>query len=81
MARMTVDEAARILREMYDAGGQGRRLMTTGIHLFGIIYADDLSSLSITDILSRAGMSGKYATEVYKGTRLAAYVKAVNDFP
>ena len=57
---MTVDEAARILREMYDAGAQGRGLMTTGIHLFGIRYADDLSRLSIKDILSRAGLRPSY---------------------
>ena len=78
---MTVDEAARILREMYDAGAQGRGLMTTGMHLFGIRYADDLSRLSIKDILSRAGLRPSYQTEVYKGMRLAEYVKAVNNFP
>ena len=78
---MTVDEAARILREMYYAGAHGRGLMTTGIHLFGIIYADDLSRLSIKDILLHAGMRYKYQTEVNKGIRLAGYVKVVNDFP
>ena len=81
---MTVNEAARILRGMYDAGAQGRGLMTTAIHLFGIRYADDLSRLSrlsIKEILLHAGMSEKYQTEVYKGIRLAGYVKVVNDFP
>ena len=57
---MTVDEAARILRGMYYAGAQGRGLMTTAIHLFGIRYADDLSRLSIKEILLHAGMSDKY---------------------
>ena len=33
---MIVDEAARILREMYYAG-EGTGLMVTGIHLFGIL--------------------------------------------
>ena len=80
IASMTVDEAARILRGMYDAG-EGRGLMVTAIHLFGIRYADDLSRLSIKEILLHAGMSEKYQTEVYKGIRLAGYVKVVNDFP
>ena len=66
---------------MYDAGAQGRGLMTTAIHLFGIIYADDLSHLPIKDILSQAGLKPSYQTEVYKGMRLAEYVKAVNNFP
>ena len=84
---MTVDEAARILRGMYDAGAQGRGLKTTAIHLFGIRYADALeggaarSRLSIKEILLHAGMSEKYYTEVRKGIRLAGYVKVVNDFP
>ena len=79
---MTVDEAARILRGMYDAGAQGRGLMVTAIHLFGIRYADDLSRLQpIKEILLHAGMSDTYQTEVYKGIRLAGYVKVVNDFP
>ena len=77
---MTVDEAARILRGMYDAG-EGRGLMVTAIHLFGIRYADDLSRLSIKEILLHAGMSDTYQTEVSKGIRLAGYVKVVNDFP
>ena len=49
--------------------------------LFGIRYADDLSRLSIKEILLYAGMSDTYQTEVYKGIRLAGYVKVVNDFP
>ena len=78
---MTVDEAARILRGMYDAGGHDRGLMTTAIHLFGIRYADDLSRLSIKEILLHAGMSATYYTEVRKGIKLAGYVNVVNDFP
>ena len=79
---MTVDEAARILREMYDAGAtRGRGRMTTAIHLFGIRYADDLSRLSIREILVQARLSHTYQTEVNKGIRLAEYVKVVNDFP
>ena len=77
---MTVDEAARILREMYYAG-EGTGLMVTGIHLFGILYADDLESLSIPDIISRAGLCPSYRTEVQKGKNLAEYVKVVNAFP
>ena len=78
---MTVDEAARILRQMYRAGAtKGRGQKTTGIHLFGIQYADDISHLGIRDILLQAGMSEKYYTEIRKGIKLAEYVKVVKDF-
>ena len=78
---MTVDEAARILGEMYSTGARVGGRKTTAIHLFGIIYADDLSHLPIKDILSQAGLKPSYQTEVNKGMRLAEYVKAVNNFP
>ena len=79
---MTVDEAARILGEMYHAGRtRGGGKMTTAIHLFAIKYANDLSRLPIREILLQAGISDSYRTEVYKGRRLAEYVKVVGEFP
>ena len=74
---MTVDEAARILRDMYDAGGS----KTTAIHVFGIKYANELSGLPIKEIVRQSGLSETYPTEIYKGIRLAEYVKMVKEFP
>ena len=77
---MTVDEAARMLKEMYAVGAtKGRGRATTGIHLFGIKYADELSGLSVKEIVLKAGISDKYVTEVNKGRRLAEYVKVIKD--
>lgn len=78
---MTVDEAARILRQMYRAGAtKDGGQMVTGIHLFGIQYADDISHLNIKDILRQVGMPESYHTEIRKGMKLAEYVEVVKDF-
>ncbi len=79
---MTVEEAAQILSSMYRAGktAAGGRA-TTAIHLFGVKYANELSSLPIREVVRLARISHTYNTEVYKGIRLAEYVDAVRDFP
>ena len=77
---MTVEQAARILREMYDAG-KHRGKQAAAIHLFGIKYANELRHLSIKDILVQADMPGSYHTEVSKGRKLAEYVEVVKNFP
>ena len=46
---MTVEEAARILREMYVGSDKGE--MVLQFHLFGITYADELDRLSVREIL------------------------------
>ena len=71
---MNVDQAARELRRMYD---RGIRLQEVGqhLHLFGIIYADQLESLSVQEVVDRAGIPPSYYTEVSKGRNLAKYVQ------
>ena len=44
VASMTLEEAGRKLREMYDTAPDGEK--TTHIHLFGIQYADELHGLT-----------------------------------
>ena len=74
---MTIDEAAEKLREMYNNAPHGRK--TTYIRLFGIIYADELQSLPIQQIISIAGVSSSYDAEIYKGRVLAQYVELRSD--
>ena len=70
---MTVDEAAHILREMYRKAPKGGK--ATSIHLFGIIYAKELSGLNIADIADQATGYKSYQVEINHGIRLAEYVQ------
>ena len=70
---MTIDEAGRRLREMYDSAPYGEQVAQ--IHLFGIRYADALEGLTNVEIVRRAGLYDSYNTEVAKGRRLAKYVR------
>ena len=69
---MTVEEAARILREMYVGSDKGE--MVLQCHLFGITYADELDRLSVREILEVARLPTSYSTEISKGRKLAKYV-------
>ena len=71
---MTVLELGKKLREMYETPGANK---TTMIHLFGIIYSDEITNAKITaaEIIHAADMQPSYATEVYKGIRLGEYVE------
>ena len=69
---MTLEEAGRKLREMYDAAPDGEQV--AHIHLFGIKYADELDDLTNMGIVRQAGMRESYHTEVAKGRKLAKYV-------
>ena len=69
---MNVAEAAEILRKMYREAPKDE--MVAQIHLFGIKYARELQTLSISDVVGQAGISPRYATEVSKGRKLAKYV-------
>ena len=77
---MNVSEAARRLREQYDAGKRVGKA-STAIHLFAVQHADALSRLPIGEVLQQAGLPGSYLTEVHKGIRLAKYVQVVHEFP
>ena len=76
---MTVEEAAQILKEMYI--GAPNKPSGYSNSSIGIKYADDLSSLSLWQVVYQAGISTSYYTEIRKGMNLAEYVKVVNDFP
>ena len=69
---MTLEEAGSKLRKMYDAAPYGEKV--AHIHLFGIKYADELGSLTNTDIVRQAGIRESYHSEVAKGRKLAKYV-------
>lgn len=71
---MTLDEAAKILRKMYDSG-LVERDQSTQVHLFGVIYATELAQMPLSEIAVRAGISENYKTEIRKGIKLAKYVK------
>lgn len=69
---MDTTEAANILRRMYEDSPSQEK--STQIHLFGIMYAQELASLSTLEVVVQAGLARTYATEVHKGRRLAKYV-------
>lgn len=70
---MTIEEAARILGQMYEAAGPARE-QTTAVHLFGIKYSDEIQNMPLRELAVRAGISEKYQTEIRKGMRLSKYV-------
>lgn len=74
---MTEDEAVRILREMYRNAPYREKALS--IHLFGIKYADRLSSLNLKVIAEQATGYESYHTEIHKGIRLSKYVRPRDD--
>ena len=56
---MTTEEAARVLKKMYDDGMRTEKGWAS-IVLFCIRYAADLSSLSFREVLKEAGISTNY---------------------
>ena len=77
---MTSEEAAQILRHIYDDGLRTRQAWAS-IVLFCIRYAEKLSNLSSPDVLEQAGISGNYAGCKSLGAKLAGYVTVTGDFP
>jgi hypothetical protein len=71
---MKIDEAARKLEEMYRKAAAQKEKVTF-IHLFAITHADEISGMSLPEILSLAGLPQSYRTELRKGIRLAKYVR------
>lgn len=71
---MTLDDAAKILANMYREGA-ARRETATHVHLFGIKYAEQLDGMPLTEVTARAGISDTYKTEIRKGMNLARYVR------
>lgn len=73
---MKLDEAAKTLRKMYDRGMVAKEQVTQ-VHLFGIIYADELAGVPLSELLARAEMPDTYKTEIRKGMKLARYVRVI----
>lgn len=76
---MTVVELGDKLKSMYEASEQSKVAM---IHLFGIIYADQLTKNNIKpiEVIRAAQMKESYATEVSKGMKLSQYVELKNQY-
>lgn len=74
---MTYDEAASILKKMYDGAQRGEQALK--IHLFAIKYANEIENLTPAEIAERAGLSRSYGVEINKGRNLAKYVELKSD--
>ena len=77
---MSTEEAARILKNMYEDGMRTKKGWAS-IVLFCIKYTDDLTNLSFREVLKEAGISQKYDNCSSLGRKLAEYVTVVKDFP
>lgn len=69
---MTIEEAARILRDMYHSAPDRERVAY--VHLFGIKYVHQLEGLSSKEIVRQAGLPISYDVEIAAGRKLAKYV-------
>ncbi|MDA8014638.1 MAG: hypothetical protein MPK09_03370 [Gammaproteobacteria bacterium] len=71
---MQPEELAGKLRGMYDNAPEGEK--TTMIHLFGVLYADELKNCGapVAEI-AKNSVGDAYHTEISKGIRLARYVE------
>ncbi len=74
---MDVVEAADTLRRMYISAPKDEKV--AHIHLFGIMYAKELSVIPIKSVVIQSGLPKTYVTEVNKGKNLAKYVKVKDD--
>ncbi len=72
---MKTSELGIILNEMYKNAPEGEAV--TMIHLFGIEYAEIITSSEFTarEIVTEAGLNDSYATEVRKGINISRYVQ------
>ena len=70
---MKIEEAARLLRYMYDKAPEGEK--TISIHLFGIKYAKEIGSISPKELVVRADLPASYCDVIRKMVKLEKYVK------
>jgi 5-methylcytosine-specific restriction protein B len=70
----TPDQLGRLLSEMYDSAPRGDKVAS--IHLFGIVYADEIRAAGANagDVIRASGLKPSYVVEVNKGVRLAKFV-------
>jgi 5-methylcytosine-specific restriction protein B len=71
---MRIDEASKILAQMY-AHGAATGEKAVSIHLFGIKYANEIRDMSAKEIVIGADLPKSYKTEIRKGINLAKYVE------
>ena len=72
---MDIEEAAVILKEMYDGAPPGEKAIS--VILFGIKYARELEGVPTTALVARSGVRSSYDIEVNYGKNLATYVKVI----
>ena len=76
---MTLEELIAKLKGMHDSAPEGEK--TTIIHLFGILYADELENCGVSKtaaakhVAEHAIKRKSYWSEIDKGVRLARYVE------
>ena len=71
-----VDELAAQLKAAYFGAPKGKQVLS--LHLFAIEHAQALKTLDKLALLSRAGLSDRYRTELNKAINLADHVKITN---
>ena len=76
---MTVNELGKTLKKMYELPGANKVAM---IHLFGIIYGDEMRNLDIKpiEVIKAADMKESYFAEVNKGIKLSKYVELKDQY-
>ena len=76
---MTVNELGNKLRKMYETKGANK---TTMIHLFGVIYSNEIREAGIVpiEIVKAAQMNDSYSTEVNKGRNLSKKVELKQEY-
>ncbi|PHQ94243.1 MAG: hypothetical protein COB39_14000 [Marinosulfonomonas sp.] len=70
---MQTSKLAEVFKSRYHKAEKGYAV--TAIHLFGIEYADQLKGHNLKEICVLADIPISYVTEIYKGIRLAEFVK------
>lgn len=74
-APTTAIELGERLGSMYHGAERGDAVVM--IHLFGILYAEQIkgSKAAVKEIVAAAGISESYVIEVHKGIKLAKFVQ------
>ena len=72
---MTIQELGVKLADMYGTAGEKS---TSMIHLFGVIYAEQIEAAgsNASEIVRAAGLPDSYKTEIRKGVNLAKWIRS-----
>ncbi len=76
---MNTNELGKKLKEMYETQGAKKTAM---IHLFGIIYAEEIAQANTNalEIIKAAQMKESYQAEINKGINLSKYVQVKPEY-